>query len=89
MNNPWVSSFPLYVLREPVFTARLTGWPHELIAAFAGFSDQSLALRSDDFLDGAVGWERTACSWAWEPESNPATKKIARNERGNRSAGGS
>ena len=43
-------SFP-FCFGKAFFTARLIGWPHELVAALAGFSDQDLALRSDDFLD--------------------------------------
>lgn len=44
-------SFPFCFLRKAVFTACLSGWPQELVAAFALLADQNLALRSDNFLD--------------------------------------
>jgi hypothetical protein len=34
-----------------IFTPRLSLWPHEVLATLAFFSDQNLALRSDDLLD--------------------------------------
>ena len=40
-----------FSLLKAFLAARLFGCTHELIAAFAGFSDQDFALRSDDFFD--------------------------------------
>jgi len=38
-------SFPFYFLRKTLLTARLRGWPHELIVTLAFLSDQSLTLK--------------------------------------------
>src|SRR5580704_15399888 len=50
-------SFPFYLLRTAFFAAHLSGWPHELVAAFALLSDWHLARWSDDFFDFRQIWK--------------------------------
>lgn len=75
-----VWSFPFCFLRKAFFTARLSGRPHELVATLADLSDQSLAVRSDDFFDWSqIGKER-AVGGHGKPETNSAAERFARCE---------
>jgi hypothetical protein len=70
-------SFPFHPLRNPFLTARLIGSAHEFGSAFAGFSDQNLALRRHNFFDRPqIGKER-AVDGHGKPETYPATEEIA------------
>jgi hypothetical protein len=44
-------SFPFCFLLKAFFALRLSGWPHELVAAFARLPNQHFAARRNDFFD--------------------------------------